>query len=160
MTKLDKLIELTKVEKLNRRNRIEDKLIQQEYYGDIEEFFDPLTKTLIANNEQNLALSERTLRAMDWKNQELDNQTKMIQQAGFQFNEDLMKSNEALMKSNEAWAKSHEALMKSDGEPRNIVDKDTALIINLMANQSSPQLKLLFGNLDASDFEMNGVTLT
>ena len=39
MTKLDKLIELTKVEKLNRRNRLEDKLIQQEYYGDIEEFF-------------------------------------------------------------------------------------------------------------------------
>ena len=119
-----------------------------------------MTKTLIANNEQNLALSEQTLRAMDWKNQELDNQTKMIQQAGFQFNEDLMKSNEALMKSNEASAKSYEALKKSDGEPRNIVDKDTALIINLMTNQSSPQLKLLFGNLDASDFEMNGVTLT
>ena len=85
MTKLDKLIELNNLEKQNRRNRLDDKLKQQEYYGEIEELFDPLTKTLNANsetwlahNEQNLALSEQTLRAIDWQNQELDKQTKMI----------------------------------------------------------------------------------
>ena len=51
MTKLDKLIELNKLEKLNRRNRLGDKLRQQEYYGEIEDLFDPLTKTLNTNAE-------------------------------------------------------------------------------------------------------------
>ena len=41
MTRLDKLIESNKIQKLNRRNRLEDKLKQQEYYGEIEELFDP-----------------------------------------------------------------------------------------------------------------------
>ena len=94
MTKLDKLIELNNLEKQNRRNRLEDKLKQQEYYGEIEELFDPLTKTISEtasqineNTERNLALSEQTLRAIDWQNQELDKQTKMIEQAGSQVNE-------------------------------------------------------------------------
>ena len=82
MTKLETLIEINNLEKQNRRNRLEDKLKQQQYYGEIEELFDPLTKTLNANSEHNLALSEQTLRAIDWQNQELDKQTKMIQQAG------------------------------------------------------------------------------
>ena len=55
MAKLDNLIELNSLEKQNRRNRLEGKLKQQEYYGEIEELFDPLTKTLNANNEHNLA---------------------------------------------------------------------------------------------------------
>ena len=92
MTKLGELIELNILEEQNRKNRLEDKLKKQEYYGEIEELFDPLTKTLNANNEHNLALSKQTLRAIDWQNQELDKQTKMIQQAGLQFNEALMKS--------------------------------------------------------------------
>ena len=94
MTKLDKLLELNNLEKQNRRNRLEDKLKQQVYYGEIEELFDPLTKTLNANNEQNLALSEQTLRAIDWQNQELDKQTKMIEQAGAQFKETASKMGE------------------------------------------------------------------
>ena len=76
MTKLDELIELNYLEKLNRKNKLEDKLKQQEYYGDIEELFDPLTKTISetssqinTNNERNLALSEQTLTAIDWQNQ-------------------------------------------------------------------------------------------
>ena len=55
MAELDKLIAFNKPEKLNRRIRLEDKLRQQENYGDIEELFDPLTKTLNTHNEQNLA---------------------------------------------------------------------------------------------------------
>ena len=101
MNKLDKLIELNNLEKQNRRNRLEDKLKQQEYYGEIEELFDPLTKTISENNERNLALSEQTLRAIDWQNQELDKQTKMIgetasqiEQAGSQFNETASKMGE------------------------------------------------------------------
>ena len=34
MTKLDKLMELINLEKQNRRNRSEDNLRQQDYYGD------------------------------------------------------------------------------------------------------------------------------
>ena len=87
MTKLETLIELNNLEKQNRKNRLEDKLKQQEYYGEIEELFDPLTKTLNANNETMQAHNEQTLRAIDWQNQELYKQTKMIEQAGSQIGE-------------------------------------------------------------------------
>ena len=87
MTKLETLIELNNLEKQNRKNRLEDKLKQQESYGEIEELFDPLTITLNANIENNLAFSEQTLRAIDWQNQELYKQTKMIEQAGSQISE-------------------------------------------------------------------------
>ena len=146
MTKLDELIELNYLEKQNRKNRLEDKLKQQEYYGEIEDLFDPLTKTLNANNEHKLALSEQTLRAIDWKNQELDKQTKMMQQAGLQFNEALMKSN-------------GKAVEEARDKPGLLVDKDTAQITILMSVQSNPQLKLKFGKLDIGEFEMNGVKL-
>ena len=146
MTKLDELIELNYLEKQTRKNRLEDKFKKQEHYEEIEELFDPLTKTLNANNEHNLALSERTLRAIDWQNQELDKQTKMIQQAGLQFNEALMKSN-------------GKAVEEARDKPGLLVDKDTAQIINLMSVQSNPQLKLKFGQLDICEFEMNGVKL-
>ena len=65
MTKLDKLIDLTQLEKPNRRTRLEDKLRQQEYHGDIEELFDSLTKTLITNNETMQALQNKILAALD-----------------------------------------------------------------------------------------------
>ena len=146
MSKLDELIELNNLEKQNRRNRLEDKLKQQEYYGEIEELFDPLTKTLNANTDRNLALGEQTLRAIDWQNQELDKQTKMIHQAGSQFNEALMRSN-------------GKAVEEARDKPGLLVGKDTAQIINLMSVQSNPQLKLKFGNLDIGEFEMNGVKL-
>ena len=80
-----------------------------------------------ANSEHNLALSEQILRAIDWQNQELDKRTKMIQQAGLQFNEALMKSN----------GKVEEARDK----PGLLVEKSTAEIINIMSVQSNPQLK-------------------
>ena len=51
ITKLEKLIKLSSLEKQKRRNRLEDKLRQQEYYGDIDELFDPLTKILNTNSE-------------------------------------------------------------------------------------------------------------
>ena len=63
MTKLESLIELNKLEKENRKNRLEDKLRQQEYYGEIEELFDPVTKTLNKNSEALLAISE-TMQAL------------------------------------------------------------------------------------------------
>ena len=65
MAKLDKLIELNSLQKQNRRNRLEDKLRQQEYYGDIEDLFDTLTKTLSTNAETMQALQNKTLAALD-----------------------------------------------------------------------------------------------
>ena len=58
----------------------------------------------------------------------------MIQQAGSQVNEALMKSNgEALVKSND------KAVEKARDKPGMLVDKDTAQIINLMSVQSNSQ---------------------
>ena len=56
--------------------------------------------------------------------------------------------------------KSNEALEEVRDEPRVIVDKGTAQIINSMTNNSNPQLKSFFGNLDVCGFGMNGVKLT
>ena len=65
MTNLDKLRELNSLEKQNGRNRLEDKQRQPEYYGDIENLFDPLTKTLITNAETVQALQNETRAALD-----------------------------------------------------------------------------------------------
>ena len=45
MITLEKFINLNSLKTQNRMNRLEDKLKQQEYYGDKEDLFDPLTKT-------------------------------------------------------------------------------------------------------------------
>ena len=71
------------------------------YYGEVEELFYPLTKTLNANNEHNLALSEQTIRAIEGQKQELDIQTKMILQAGFQIGETASRIGENTSKINE-----------------------------------------------------------
>ena len=65
MIKLDELIELNYLEKQNRKNRLEDKFKQQEYYGEIEELFDPLTKTLNTNAETMQALQNKILAVLD-----------------------------------------------------------------------------------------------
>ena len=64
MTKLQTLIKLNNLEKQNRRHRLEDKLKQQEYFGEIKELFDPVTKTLNVNNEAMQALQNQTLAAL------------------------------------------------------------------------------------------------
>ena len=137
MTRLDKLIELNKLQKLNRRNRLEDKLKQQEYYGEIEELFDPLTKTISETASQINASIEQTLRAIDWQNRESSKQTKIIEQT-----------------RNRTLTIPYEETREIPGI---IIDKDTAHIIQLMTNQPNPQLQLSFGNLDIGEFKINGV---
>ena len=153
MTKLDKLIELNNLEKQNRRNRLEDKLKQQEYYGEIEELFDPLTKTISetasqinANNEQNLALSEQALRAIDWQNQELDKQIKMIEQT----------RNGALLKPN----LSNEVVEETQDMAPVYVDTKTAKLLHDMGAQTNLQLKLELIDLPTRRYKMNGVDIT
>ena len=164
MTKPDKLIELNNLEKQNRRNRLEDKLKQQEYYGEIEELFDPLTKTLNTNNkamqaqnERNLALSEQTLRAIDWQNQELDKQTKMIgetasqiEQAGSQFNENASQIDETLKGT----------IKQTQDIAPVYVDTKTAKLLHDMGAQTNPQLKLELVDLPSRRYKMNGVDIT
>ena len=146
MSKLDKRIELNKLEKENRKNRLEDKLKQQEYSGEIEELFGPLTKTLNANNERNLALGEQTLREIDWQNQELDNQTKMIEQT----------RNKALMKPD----LSNEAVEETQDIAPVYVDTNTAKILHLMGAQTNPQLKLDIVDLPTRSYNMNKGEIT
>ena len=153
MIKLETLIKVNNLEKQNRKNRLEDKLKQQEYYGEIEELCDPLTKTISetasqinANNEQNLALSEQTLRAINWQNQELDKQTKMIEQAGSQFNETASKIGETLKGT-------------QDIAPV-FVDTKTAKLLHDMGAQTNPQLKLELIDLPTRRYKMNGVDIT
>ena len=153
ITKLETLIKLNNLEKQNRKNRLEDKLKQQEYYGEIEELFDPLTKTISetasqinANNERKLTLSEQTLRAIDWQNQELDKQTKMIEQAGSQINETASKMGETLKGT-------------QDIAPV-YVDTKTAKLLHDMGAQTNPQLKLELVNLPSRRYKMNGVDIT
>ena len=64
MTKLETLIKLNNLEKQNRRNRLEEKLRQQEYYGYMEDLLDPLTKTLNTNSEAWQTLQNQTLEAL------------------------------------------------------------------------------------------------
>ena len=153
MTKLEALIKLNNLEKQNRKNRLEDKLKQQEYYGEIEELFDPLTKTISetasqinANNERNLALSEQTLRAIDWQNQELDKQTMMIEQT----------RNGALMKPN----LSNEAVEETQDMAPVYVDTKTANFLHDMGAQTNPQLRLELIDLPTRRYKMNGVDIT
>ena len=178
MTKLEKLIELNNLEKQNRRNRLEDKLKQQEYYGEIEELFDPLTKTISetasqinANNERNLALSEETLRAIDWQNQELDKQTKMIgetasqiEQAGSQFNETALQMGETASRVHETASQIGETLKGTIKQTQDIapvyVDTKTAKLLHDMGAQTNPQLKLELVDLPSRRYKMNGVDIT
>ena len=150
MTKLDKFIELNNLEKQNRRNRLEDKLKQQEYFGEMKDLFDPLTNTLNANNEQNLALGEQTLRAIDWQNQELDKQTKMIEHAGSQFNETASKIGETLKGT----------IKQTQDIAPVYVDTKTAKLLHGVGAQTNPQLKLELVDLPSRIYKMNGVDIT
>ena len=64
MTKLETLIKINKIEKQNRRNRLEEKLGQQDYYGDMEDLIDPLIKTLNTISEAWQTLQNQTLEAL------------------------------------------------------------------------------------------------
>ena len=87
MTQLDELIELNYLEKRIRKNRLEDKLKQQEYYGEIEELFDPLTKTLNTNSEILQAHQTQTMEAIGETASRIGETAAQIQEAGSQIGE-------------------------------------------------------------------------
>ena len=72
MGELETLIELNRIEKEKRGNRLEEKLRIQEYYVELEVLFDPLTQTLNACCENNLFIANQLLdllKVMMLKNQ-------------------------------------------------------------------------------------------
>ena len=81
-TRLYKLIELKKLQKLNRRNRLEDNLKQQEHYGEIEELFDPLTKTLNTNSEILQAHQTQTIEGIGETASRIGETAAQVQEAG------------------------------------------------------------------------------
>ena len=87
ITRLDKLIELNKLKKLNRRIRLENKLKQQEYYGEIEELFDTLTRTLNTNTEILQAHKTQTMEAIGETASRIGKTAAQIQEAGSQIGE-------------------------------------------------------------------------
>ena len=84
MTKLETLIELSYLEKQNRKNRLEGKLKQQEFYGEIEELFDPLTETLNTNSEKLQAHQTQTMEAIGENTSRIGETAKQIGEAGSQ----------------------------------------------------------------------------
>ena len=129
--------------------------------------FDPLTKTLNANNEQNLALSEQTLRAIDWQNQELDKQTKMIsetasqiEQAGSQIGKTASQIEQAGYQFNETASKMGETLKGTQEIAPVFVDTKIAKNLHKMGTQINPQLKLNLVDLPTRRYKMNGVDIT
>ena len=48
-----------------RRSRLGEKLRKQEYYAELEELFDPLTKTINNNNEKNSSIAIQTVEALE-----------------------------------------------------------------------------------------------
>ena len=117
-----------------------------------------------AQNERNLALSEQTLRAIDWQNQELDKQTKMIgetasqiEQAGYQFNETASKMGETASQIGETI----KGTIKQTQDIAPVyVDTKTAKLLHDMGAQTNPQLKLEFVDLPSRRYKMNGVDIT
>ena len=117
-----------------------------------------LTKTLNTKNEQNLAVGEQRLRAIDWQNKQLDKQTKMIEQTR---NKALMMSNEALMKPDgEAWTKSNEAVEETQDVAPVYVDTNTTKILHLLGVQTNPQLKLDLVDLPTRSYKLNKGDIT
>ena len=110
-------------------------------------------KTPNATSEQNLALGEQTLKAIDWQNQQLDKETKTIEQIR---NKALVMSNEALMKPD----LSNEAVEKTRDIAPVYVDIETANFLHEMGDQTKPQLDLNLVDLPTRRYKMNGVNLT
>ena len=95
----------------------------------------------------------QTLRAIDWQNQELDKQTKMIEQTR---SKALMMPNEALMKPD----LSNEAVEKTQNIAPVYVNTKTAKTLQDMGAQTNPQLKLILVDLPTRRYKMNGVNTT
>ena len=139
MTKLDKRMELNKLEILNRRNRLEEKLKQQEYYGDIEDLFVPLTKTLNSNADSMQPLQNKTLAA-------LDSNTNALKSLWYQQQNSFL----------DEWA----VTLKDDRGKTFTVDNDMIDILIEMGKQTNKQLQLKSVDAKSIKFKINGIDVS
>ena len=92
----------------------------------------------------------------DWQNQELDKQTKMIQQAGIQFNETASGIGENISKIDETLK---EAVKETQDIAPVFVDTKIAKLFHDMGAQTNPHLNLELVDLPTR-YKMNGVFIT
>ena len=140
MAKLNKLMELNSLEKQNRRNRLEDKLGQQEYSGDIEELFHLLAKTLNTNSEAWLAHNE-TIQALQDKTLEA-----------------LTPNNEQQKSFPELQA--NLSTLNNDRGKTFAVDNDLIVFLLLMDKQTNKQFELKSFDPNSNQFKMNDVDVS
>ena len=133
MSKLDKLTELNKLEKQNRRNRLEEKLRHHLYYGEIEELFDPVTKTLNVHNETMHALQNKTLEALTLNNEQ--QRSFLDVQAAF-------------------------STLKDDRCKTFAINNDMIDILLLMGKQTNKQFELISVDPNSNKFKINGIDVS
>ena len=166
MNRLDKLIELNKLQKLNRRNRLEDKLIQQEYYGEIEELFDPLTKTLNTNSEIPQAHLTQTMEATCETASRIGKTAAQIQEACSQIGETGLRieDNTNAMKALEFFPVQQNGFFVR--EPMTLPGRDGKLfklsneMLDILADtrkQANIQLRLIPFDANENEFTINNV---
>ena len=152
MTQLETLIELNYLEK-NRKNRLEDKLKHQEYYGEIEELFDPLTKTLNVNNEAMQAFQNQTLAALEDNTNTLKSVEHQRQrQSSFLDN---LRSSFTDQASPISPVK-----LKDDRGKTFTVDSDMNEILLPMGKQTNKQFELISVDPNSNKFKMNGIDVS
>ena len=149
MTELDKLIELNSLEKQNRRNRLEDKLKQQEYYDEIEELFDALTKTLNTNAESMQVLQNKTLAA-------LDSNTNALKSLGHHQQNSFLDERAALITP----TPDPPVTLKDDGGKTFAVDNDMIDILFEMGKQSNKQFQLISVDANSNTFKINDIDVS
>ena len=148
-TRLDKLIELNKLQKLNRRSTLEDKLKQQEYYGGIEELFDPLTKTLKTNAETMQALQNKTLAV-------LDSNTNTLKSLGHHQQNSFLDERAALLTPKP----DPHTTLKDDRGQTFAVDNDMIDILLLMGKQTNKHFRLISVDQNSNKFKRNDVDVS
>ena len=144
MTKLDTFVELNYLEKQNRKNSLEDKLKHQEYYCEIEELFDPLTKTLNANAETMQALQNKTLVV-------LDSNTNTLKSLGHHQQNSFLDERADLLTP----TPDPHTILKDDRGQNFAVDNDMIDIFLLMCKQTNKQFKLISVDPNSNNFKIN-----
>ena len=139
MTKLELIKKFNNLEKQNRRNRLEEKLRQQEYYGDMEDLFDPLAKTLNTNSEAWQSLQNQTLEALA-------------------YNTNILKTLDPKQQSNPL--DDREVTLKDNRGKTFTVDNDMIAILIEMGKQTNKQFELISVDPNSNKFKINGVDVS
>ena len=138
-TKLGALIKLNNLEKQNRRNRLEEKLRQQEYSGDMEDLFDTLTKILNTNSEASQTLQNQTLESLA-------------------YNTIVLKALDPQQQSNSLDDRA--VTLKDDRGKTFFVDTDMIAILIEMVKQTNNQFQLISVDANSNKFKLNGVVVS